>query len=126
MQMRTPLGRVRGLGTAKEGVEHWWMQRLTSVALVPLVIWFVFQVPHLAGADLIDLKFWLGHHVNALLMVLLVVTLFHHAQLGMQVVIEDYVHHEGVKLGAIVAVKFLAIVCALSSVLAVLRLAFSV
>ena len=125
MQMRTPLARVRGLGTAKEGVEHWWMQRLTSVALVPLVIWFVFQVVHLAGADLVDFKFWLGHHYNALLMVLLVVTLFHHAQLGMQVVIEDYVHHEGAKLGAIVAVKFLAIVCALSSVLAVLHLAFS-
>jgi len=126
MEMRTPLGRVRGLGTAKEGVEHWWVQRLTSVALVPLVIWFVFQVPGFVGADVLYLQAFFGHHANALLMVLLVVTLFHHAQLGLQVVIEDYVHHEGVKLGAIVAVKFLAIVCALSSVLAVLRLAFSV
>ena len=126
MDMRTPLGRVRGLGTAKEGVEHWWVQRLTSVALVPLVIWFAFQIGDLAGADLATFQFWLGHHANALLMVLLVVTLFHHAQLGLQVVIEDYVHHEGVKLAAIVSVKFLAIVCALSSVLAVLRLAFSV
>ncbi len=125
MDMRTPLGRVRGLGTAKEGVEHWWMQRLTSIALVPLVIWFVFQIVDLAGADHASFQFWLGHHTNALLMVLLVVALFHHAQLGLQVVIEDYVHHEGVKLGAIVAVKFLAIVCATSSVLAVLRLAFS-
>lgn len=124
MDMRTPLGRVRGLGTAKEGVEHWWMQRLTSIALVPLVIWFVFQAVDLAGADHATFQFWLGHHANALLMVLLVVALFHHAQLGVQVVIEDYVHHEGVKLGAIVVVKFLAIACAISSVLAILRLAF--
>ena len=125
MEMRTPLGRVRGLGSAKEGVEHWWVQRLTSVALVPLVIWFVFQVPGLAGADVVDLQAWLGHPANTLLMILLIATLFHHAQLGMQVVIEDYVHREGAKLTAIVAVKFVAIVCALSSVLAVLRLAFS-
>jgi succinate dehydrogenase / fumarate reductase, membrane anchor subunit len=125
MKMQSPLARVRGLGSAKEGVEHWWVQRVTSVALVPLVIWFVFAIPTLAGADHAAFSSWIGQHGNLVLMILLVGVLFHHAQLGLQVVIEDYIHAEGTKVASILAVKLLAILCAVSSVLAMLRVAFA-
>jgi succinate dehydrogenase / fumarate reductase, membrane anchor subunit len=125
MELRSPLARVRGLGSAKEGVEHWWVQRITSIALVPLVIWFVFAIPSLAGADHAAFSAWISQHGNLVLMVLLISTLFHHAQLGLQVVIEDYVHDEGTKVASILAVKLLAFLCAISSVIAVLSVTFS-
>jgi succinate dehydrogenase / fumarate reductase membrane anchor subunit len=124
MGMRSSLGRVRGLGSAKEGVGHWWAQRLTAVALVPLALWFVFSLAGLAGAGYEAFAAWLGNHGNALLMILFVGTLFHHAQLGLQVVIEDYVHDEATKLVSLVVVKFAAVALAASSVLAVLRVSF--
>ncbi len=124
MDMRTPMSRVRGLGAAGEGVGHWWAQRLTSIALVPLVLWFVYAAVGLVGADHAAFKAFLGEHGNALLMVLFVAVMFHHAQQGLQVVIEDYVHHEGAKVASLVAVKFLAVLCAASAILAVLRVAF--
>ena len=122
--MRSPLSRVRGLGAAKDGVGHWWSERLTSIALVPLCLWFVYAVVGLTGADHGAFTAWLGNHGNAMMMVLLVVVLFHHAQLGLQVVIEDYVHGEFAKLTGIITVKFIAAFAALSAVLAVLRIAF--
>ncbi|MGY8992613.1 MAG: succinate dehydrogenase, hydrophobic membrane anchor protein [Rhodospirillales bacterium] len=125
MEMRSPLARVRGLGSAKEGVEHWWVQRITSIALVPLVIWFIFSVPTLIGTDHAAFRIWISHHGNLVLMVLLVSTLFHHAQLGMQVVIEDYVHGKGTKVASILLVKLIAILCAVSSLIALLHVAFS-
>ena len=109
MAMRSTLGRVRGLGSAKEGVGHWTAQRLTAIALVPLTFWFVYSVFPLIGADYDVLTLWLAIHGNALLLVLFIPTLFYHAMLGVQVVIEDYVHHEGIKLTALVAVKFTAV-----------------
>src|SRR5438270_6324665 len=92
--MRSPLGRAIGLGSAKEGVEHWWALRLTSIALVPLVLWFVIAVIALAGADRALLVDWIRHPVPAVLLVLLLATTFHHSALGLQVVIEDYVGNE--------------------------------
>ena len=94
MSLRTPLGRVRGLGSAKEGTAHWWAQRLTAIALVPLVLWFAVSLIVLAGADHATVAAWLRDPVAAVLMLLLILAGFHHAQLGMQVVIEDYVHSE--------------------------------
>lgn len=122
--MRTPLGRVRGLGSAKEGVHHWWMQRLTAVALVPLTLWFVVSVAGLAGMSHAGAVEWIGSPSVAITLVLLIVATFYHAQLGVQVVIEDYVHNEPVKLASLVALKFTAIILAVAATFAVLKIAF--
>ncbi len=124
MSFRTPLGRVRGLGSAKDGTAHWWAQRLTALALVPLTLWFVVGLVSLIGADHAAVRGWLGAPAPAALMILFVGVAFHHAQLGLQVVIEDYVHADGVKLAAIIAVKFAAAALALVAVLALLKIAF--
>lgn len=122
--MQTPLGRARGLGSAKTGVEHWWVQRLTSLALIPLTIWFVVAIITHIGADYAGARAWIGRPVNAGLFVLLIAATFHHAQAGVQVVLEDYVHIESVKLAAVVLLKGLAIVLTVAGILAVLSIAF--
>jgi len=123
--MRSDLGRVRGLGSARHGAGHWWAQRLTAVALVPLVLWFTASVIDLSGAGHGAVHAWLADPVVAVAVVVLLGTLFHHSQLGLQVVIEDYVHTEWVKISAIVLVKFGSIALATASVFAVLKIAFS-
>ena len=105
MSLRTSLGRVRGLGTAKEGTGHWWTQRLTSLALIPLSIWFVASVAAHAGADYEAMRAWVGSPLTASLLLLLIVTTFYHSYLGLQVVIEDYVHHEGLKFASLIVVQ---------------------
>ncbi len=122
--MRTPLGQARGLGSAKTGVDHWWAQRLTAIALVPLAIWFVITLIVHVGADYASARGWIGRPLNAGLFILLIAATFHHAQLGLQVIVEDYVHHEGLKLTALVLLKGLAILLALAGVLAVLSITF--
>lgn len=120
---RTPLARARGLGSAKDGLGHWWAQRLTAVALIPLVVWFAISLVMLSGADYATVRAWIG---APLVMVLLILTIgigLHHAQLGMQVVIEDYT--EGAwRLTLIVLVKFLAVLFGLSAIVAILRIGF--
>ncbi len=123
MKLRTPLARARGLGAAKSGTEHWWAQRWTALALVPLVIWFVISVLALVGAEHSVVVAWIGNPAIAVLLVLLIATVLHHGQLGVQVVIEDYVPNERVKLVSILAVKGSAIVVAVAGILAVLRIA---
>jgi succinate dehydrogenase / fumarate reductase membrane anchor subunit len=124
MSYRTPIGRARGLGSAKEGVAHWWAQRLTALALVPLVLWFVISVIGLVGAGRAAVVDWLESPLSAGLMILLIVATFHHAQLGVQVVIEDYVHNEAAKLAFIILVKFAALILGLAAILAVLSIVF--
>ena len=124
MSLQTDLARVRGLGSAKEGTGHWWAQRLTAVALVPLGIWFVFAAVSLAGADLVEFRAWLTVPYNLILMVLLVGVLFHHMQLGMQVVFEDYIHNERSKTVVLVLNKFIAVILGVSCIIALLRVAF--
>jgi len=121
---RTELGRVRGLGAAKEGVQHWWMQRVSAVALVPLTLWFVSTVVAHTGADYATTRAWLGSPVTFGLMVLLVGATFYHAQLGLQVVIEDYIHGEAWKIAFILLTKLASLVLALSAIVALLVIAF--
>ena len=123
-QLRSPLGRALGLGSAKEGVAHWWAQRVSAVALVPLGIWFCASLVSLAGADRLTLMAWLHGPVAAVLMILTLGALFYHASLGLQVVIEDYAPGEGTKLVCIVFVKLLALLLAAAGIFAVLKLAF--
>ncbi len=123
MTMRSPLGRVRGLGSAKEGLGHWWQQRLTAIALVPLVLWFVVSVIANVGADYATMREWLGVPGNATLLILLIVAVFHHAQLGIQVVIEDYVHDPVWSPVAIIATKLLAVALGVYGVVSVLFVA---
>ncbi len=124
MSMRSPLGRVRGLGSAREGVDHWWAQRMTALALVPLALWFVAAVVGLTGADHAAARAWIAAPVPAALLVLLIVASFYHGALGLQVVIEDYVHHEGAKLAALIVVGGLSLLLGLAGVLAVLTVLF--
>jgi succinate dehydrogenase / fumarate reductase membrane anchor subunit len=123
-ELRTRLGRVRGLGSAKEGVAHWWAQRLTAVALVPLTFWLTASLAGLWGAGHAEVVAWLRGPVAPVAMIALLIAGFHHLQLGMQVVIEDYVHSEAAKWTLIVAVKLGAALAALIAVVAVLRIAF--
>ncbi len=124
MQYRSPLGRARGLGAAKDGTHHWWVQRVTAVALVPLSIWFVISVLALLGKDHAAFVSFVKNPIWATLLVLTIAVTFHHAQLGLQVVIEDYVHREGLKLALVLIVKFAALVLAGVGVFSVLKLAF--
>jgi len=122
-QMRSPLGRAFGLGSAKEGVEHWWRQRVTALALVPLVLWFVIAVIGMIGADRAAMVAWMHNPMPAVLMILLIVATFYHAALGLQVVIEDYVHGEAVRIGTLVVMRLLCVVFVVRGILAVLKLA---
>jgi succinate dehydrogenase / fumarate reductase membrane anchor subunit len=123
--MRSPLGRAIGLGSAKEGVEHWWRQRMTAVALVPLVLWFVVAVIGLVGADRAAMVAWVHNPMTAVLLILLLVATFYHAALGLQVVIEDYIHGEAMRLTVLVIMRFLCIVFVVRGILAVLKLALA-
>jgi len=123
--LRSPLGRAIGLGSAKEGVEHWWWQRISSIALVPLALWFVIAVIGLAGADLEVLVDWLQDPVPAVLFILLLVAAFYHGALGLQVVIEDYVGNETLRFGLLIVMKLAAFVLAALGIFAVLKLSFA-
>ena len=118
---RTPLSRVRHLGSARNGTHHWWMQRLTAIALVPLTIWFTIAIVKLIGADYVTVKLWMAKPYSMIMLILTMVMTFHHGQLGLQAVVEDYLHVEWQKLTAIIFVKFTAIVLALTGIIAVLR-----
>jgi succinate dehydrogenase / fumarate reductase membrane anchor subunit len=124
-QMRSPLGRAIGLGSAKEGVEHWWRQRMTALLLVPLVVWFVIAVIGLVGADRAAMIAWVKSPMPVMCLVLLIVATFYHAALGLQVVIEDYIHGEGMKLATLIVMRLLCILFVLRGLLAVLKLAFA-
>jgi succinate dehydrogenase / fumarate reductase membrane anchor subunit len=123
--LRSPLGRAVGLGSAKEGVGHWWAQRLGSLALVPLGLWFAASVIALAGAPYVAFVAWLSSPLAATFMVLLLAVGFHHLAIGIQVVIEDYVHHEGAKIAALVVVKAACAVLAVAGIFAVGKIAFT-
>ncbi len=121
--LRSPLGRVRGLGSARGGTHHWWMQRVTSMALLPLTIWFALSAASLAGASYIETLAWIGRPWNAVLLLATIGLSFHHTAAGLQVIIEDYANLEWAKVGGILAIRAICWLLALASALAVLRIA---
>jgi succinate dehydrogenase / fumarate reductase membrane anchor subunit len=120
--LRSSLGRARGLGSARAGSRHWWAQRLTALALVPLTLWFIFSVIHLSGASHQVVIDWLSAPLTLGLMLALIVATFHHLQLGVQVVIEDYVHDERIKIASVLAVRALCVLLALICIVSVLKI----
>jgi succinate dehydrogenase / fumarate reductase membrane anchor subunit len=122
--LRSPLGAVSGLGSAKGGVHHWWLQRLTSIALVPLTIWFTVSILSLPSMEHATVIAWLAQSWTALFLILLVLVATYHSQLGVRVVIEDYIHNSGTKTLTMVIVTFAHCLLAVAGVFAILKVAF--
>ena len=124
-RMETPLGRVRGLGSAEAGAEHWWHERLTSIAAFLLFVWFIASLLRLPDMDHRTIALWLSSPLAAVPMILLILATFWHLKMGLQVIVEDYVHEEGGKLFWITILNFLALIGTVASLFAVLKIALA-
>ena len=122
MELRSPLGRALGLGSAKSGHEHWWGQRLSAAALVPLGLWFMFSVLGLPSTDYWAVAAWVGEPRHAILLILFLAALLYHSNLGVQVVIEDYVHHGAAKVIGLALVRYVHVSLAVAGIYAVVVL----
>jgi succinate dehydrogenase / fumarate reductase, membrane anchor subunit len=118
---RSVAARVQAQASTRQGAHHWLLERVTSVALVPLTLWFIVSAVSLSGADYAEVRLWLGGPFNTTFMLLLIIALFWHTQLGLTVVIEDYVHHEMTKFVSLMLVNFAAIALGLACAVAVLK-----
>jgi succinate dehydrogenase / fumarate reductase membrane anchor subunit len=118
---RAEIARLRARGSARAGFGHWKLQRLTALANVALILWFVIAAVSLAGTDYVTARAWLATPFNGTMMALFVISVFWHAKLGLQVVIEDYVHHEGGKLAALVAINLVIVALAVACLVAIAR-----
>ncbi len=125
MSLQSPLGRVIGRGSAKQGVSHFWVQRVTAVALVPLTLWFALRVTGLPDYEQETVRAWIATGWHPVWLILLIGTLAWHSALGVQVVLEDYVHEKGIKLAALVTSNFLHVLAVGAGAYAVLRVAFT-
>ncbi len=123
MEFRTSAKAARGLGSAREGAAHWWAQRMTALALVPLTVWFAVSVCRLAGAEHGAFTAWIASPFNAIAMLLFVIAGFHHAALGLQVVLEDYISGEGRRIAAIAVVKGASWALAAACIFATVKIA---
>lgn len=123
--MRSMLGRARGLGSAKSGLGHWWAQRVTAIALLPLTLWFIASVIRLAGLPREAIVSWAHGPLTAALLLALVGATFHHLQLGLQTVIEDYIYRERPRLVWLLAMRGAVVLLALLAAVSVLKLAFA-
>jgi succinate dehydrogenase / fumarate reductase membrane anchor subunit len=123
MSLRSPLGRVLGMGSAKDGTSHWWAQRVSAVALIPLTLWFLFSLLMLPDLDYATVRTWLSLPVSGLLAVLLLGVLTYHSYLGTTVVVEDYVHSAGMKLLWLLLLRFLYVLACGAGIFAILRVA---
>ena len=124
--METPLARVRGLGSAREGGHHWWIERLTSVSTLLLFVWLLVSLLRLPALDYRTVGEWLSGPLAAVPMLLLIVSTYWHLKLGMQVVIEDYVHEEGWKFLSILLLNFASVIAAAFAIFAVLKISLGV
>lgn len=120
----SPLARARGAGSAHHGSGHWLHQRITAVANIPLMLWLVWSVVHMRGWEYADVTMWLAQPVNAILMVLAVLSTFYHAVLGLQVVIEDYVHCECMKLASLIGLRLVFVALGVAAIFSVLKVSF--
>ncbi len=125
MSRKTPLAKALGSGSAKDGTGHWWAQRVSAVALVPLVLWLTISLVSLTagGADYLSALDWVRAPANAVLLLLVITAVFYHSQLGVQVIIEDYVHGAMAKVVALVLQKLIHVALAVAGIFAVLRIA---
>ena len=121
----SPLARAKGLGSAHEGVHHWMHQRITAIALIPLVIWLVWSIIDLKEATYTEFTTWLAAPWNAVLMILIILTAFYHAVLGVQVVVEDYIHCECFKMFKLIGTKLFFFAAAVACIFSVLKIAFA-
>jgi len=120
--LRTPLAKARGLGSAKDGTHHFWLQRLTAVALIPLTVWFALSIASLATAGQAEVLAWMKSPLSATLMLSFIMAGFWHMKLGLQVVIEDYVHTESTKITCLILNNLIAIFLALAAILSALKM----
>ena len=120
--LRSPLARARGLGSAHAGFHHWWIERVEAVALVPLTIWFIYSLLHLVGASHQAVIDWLSSPIPLVLMLLLIVATFHHFSLGVQSVLDDYVHQPTIKLWSVLVIKGACAILALVCIVSVLKI----
>lgn len=123
--MRSPLGRARGVGSGHSGVHHWQVERLTAIALVPLTVWFVISVLRLVGATQPMVAAWVGNPINAALLLALIAITFHHMQLGIQVVLEDYTPNPKKLMACVLVNKAAALLLGLIAAISVLKLALT-
>lgn len=126
MSLKTPLKKVHGLGSAKEGANHFIAQRLTAIGLVPLLIWFAFSLASVTSGDYKTVVEWVSSPFNTVMLLLLVIAGFYHAALGLQVIIEDYLHVKYQEVIALIAVKLILFTLGVATVVAILRTALGV
>lgn len=122
--MRTPLARVKGLGAAGHGAGHWWVHRMTAVSNIPLVIAFVIIVAMLAGRPYPEVIRIVSHPLVAIILILAVLSVANHMRMGVQIIIEDYVHQKGLKIAALIANTFYAVTVAVACLYAILKIGF--
>lgn len=120
-----PLKKAKGLGSAHEGADHWMKQKITAVANVPLLIWLIWSIVGLQGASYEEFSLWLASPLNAILMILMIISVTYHAKLGTQVITEDYVHHEGFKMMKLIGQKVFFFTIAVACIFSVLKIAFT-
>jgi succinate dehydrogenase / fumarate reductase, membrane anchor subunit len=121
MSLRSPLSRVQGLGSAKDGTAHWWAQRVTAVALIPLTLWFFISLLTLPGLDFETVRTWLSVPISGFLGMLLVAVLTYHSYLGTQVIVEDYITSSGMKILSLMVLRFLYVLAGGAGIFAILR-----
>ncbi|WP_395793702.1 succinate dehydrogenase, hydrophobic membrane anchor protein [Aquimonas sp.] len=126
MSLQNPLAKARGLGSAKDGTAHWWAQRTSAIALVPLVVYVLYLLVSLVGSDYATIRLAIAQPWNSVLLILFFATAFWHARLGLQVVIEDYIHARWLEISLMIAVKFIYVALGLAAILAIGRIAFTV